>query len=213
MDHRPSHFPENNKKMHRGGWLDRHLEAKHLRGDIEHHPNTILQLESKYQWLLGETEKLKTAEYEWSGIDGFELADRYWLDKRQSLETALATVENTIRLFNPHWDRSKMVPKKSQDTRRLFEEPTKFQSAIWRAMRQAGEPRKIADIVLNVAADLGLEVNTLAQRQRIYRMIYSTLRAYTKKGRVASDNSYPARWYLTESSNQAERGLEIALPN
>ena len=189
----------------RDNWLDRHIKAKHARGELKSRPNAVFALEREYQWLLGELSKLESAQYEWEGRDQYEEAHRYWKEKRNSLLERLVNIESTIRLYNPHWDRSRMVPKRSQETRRLLDDATQFQIAMWAHMRAAGEPVKVSEIAQSVAAKLALPYRDGDEKVRIYRMVYATLHSYRSKGLVKSDLGRPARWSIVESTSQAER--------
>jgi hypothetical protein len=186
------------------------LNKQELQPPAPNNPHAISALERQYETILGEIQKLEEAQYEWVGVDGFEQAEKYYHNKMHELHNSKAAIERAIKLFAPRWDRSKLTPKKRHGTSRLFNNPTTFQSSVWRAMRKSGKALKVAEIAAEVAADLGLRTNIRDQRQRLYGMTHNILIAYSKKGLVAATGS-PKRWYLTESVNHAARGLDSAL--
>jgi hypothetical protein len=188
------------------------LNKQELLTPAPNNPHAISALERQYETILGEIQKLEEAEYEWVGVSGFEQAEKYFHNKMYELHNSKAAIEKSIKLFAPRWDRSKIAPKKRQETSRLFDSPTTFQSAVWRAMRKSGKALKVAEIVSEVAADLGQKINISDQRRRLRNMTNAILSAYRKKGLVAATGS-PARWYMIESVNHAARGLDSDLIN
>ena len=141
-------------------------------------------LERQYQLTLGHIRRLETAEYEWEGVEGYHEAARYWQERMKGYRRTLAALEKSIRLFDPKWERKAlMVPKKTIRMRPKVE-TTKFQSALWRALRSSTEPLTNKEIGLRIAADLSLPISRPHQRAELFERVRATLANYRKLGFV-----------------------------
>ena len=163
-------------------------------------------LECKYRETLGEIKKLEMAEYEWTDRIGYEDAEKWWRDRLKQLLSTLASLERSIRLFDPKWQRkSLMIPILKQRTRPLLPKGA-FQRALVEVMRDAKEPLLASEIAMRIASQLGLPIRLHDQRLRLSRMALSSLRSFQSKGRVGFMGS-PAKWFAVPSTSQAEGAL------
>ena len=167
--------------------------------------HAIDALERKYRETLGQIKQLDEALYEWDGRSGFDLANKYEIELRARLRASLVSLENSIRLLDPKWNRKHLlVPKIKHQTSPMFER-TIFQTALVALLCRAAEPLTIFQIVAKLAPGLGLPNPSADQRRRLRAMADGTLRRYYVKGFVDCDEAKPARWFARKS--QAEGGM------
>ena|ERR1700743_2829351 len=150
-------------------------------------------LERKYQETLGEIAKLEDAEYEWVGREGFGGAEQWWRDRLKRLHETLMTLEKSIRMFDPKWERKAlMTPYKLGTPRRMPRGV--FYMALIRTITAAEGPLLVSELAARTATNLGLPMDRRDQRQRHYGMASNALKGLRKQGYVGCTGS-PAKWF------------------
>ena len=205
------HFEPSTAPIARNGasHLSGHADDRRPRTKLAAHPvRAANALELKYQETLGEIKKLETAEYEWIGRAGFDGAEKWWRDRLKQLHSTLASLERSIRLFDPKWQRkSLMIPMVRRNARPLLPKGA-FQRALIYVLRNATGPLRANEIAMRIASQLGLSTRFSEQRLRIIKMAHGSLRSNQSKGRVECVGS-PAKWFIAFSTNQAEGTLAL----
>jgi hypothetical protein len=165
----------------------------------------VRALQKKYSYTLGEIEKLENAEYEWVGVEGYALAEQYWRERLKTLNTTLAALERSIRMFDPKWLAKSTMKACSAWKQRPLARSGEFTGALVRILSNASEPILTSDIAILIAGELRIPISRRDQRQRLYQMAYQRLRSARDRGDVVS-SGLPNKWSLARSTNQAERG-------
>jgi len=157
-------------------------------------PSPVLRsLERKYQETLGAKKKLQESEYEWQGFNGFEEAEHAYLQRLAQLDSTLAALEQSIREFDPDWQRKRLMePKLLRATRALPK--GSYSSALPKVMHAAEKPLTVKEISERIARELDLPMVTRDQRQKAYAATYNSLRRSLEKGYVECLDCQPAQW-------------------
>ncbi|HEV2561558.1 MAG TPA: hypothetical protein VGT78_05400 [Rhizomicrobium sp.] len=161
-------------------------------------------LETKYREMLGEKKKLQEAEYEWVGVNGYELAAKYYRERLYHLNSTLSHLEQSIRMFDTKWQRKRLMAPKVLKLGRPLLPKMQFQRALVRIFRSATEPLTVKDIAARIAFDLRLPMNRRDQRQRLWAMTYCSLRSNYDHGYVDCLDCKPAKWFAVASSNHLD---------
>jgi hypothetical protein len=165
--------------------------------------HVVAGLQRTYETILGEKKRLEKAEYEWEGVENYQMALDYYEQATRVLDNLLNAIETTIRLFEPKWDRSKPQPRVRQLGPKTSKQRSDIVASVFEILRSALAPLTIAEIAQKVAVNLGVKTTRRDQRERMYSAVHSNLKRYHAKGLVVRTPDKPARWVLPAIADRA----------